>query len=68
MRWICGYSGVRIFVDWCTEKYLIYVHMHGLFFFLSIYTAHLYVKVINLFMNYDAVTEHNTSTFIYVGL
>lgn len=43
--------------------------MHAFVFFLSIYTAHLYVQVINLFTNYDAgVTEHIISAFIYVGL
>lgn len=36
----------------------------------SIYTAHLYVQVINLFTNYyTLVTEHNiTSTFMSVGI
>lgn len=54
--------------DWCTEKYTICVLIHAFIFFLSIYTVHLYVQVINLFTNYDAgVTAQNVSPFIYVG-
>lgn len=37
-----------------------------LFFPLSIYTAHLYVQVINLFRNYDAGVTTQYNIYIYI--